>query len=177
MNAPVKNVVDKYREWEVDLIREDLHKNSFPYAILMEQWQGDFNFSQCIRNANAFGAREIFYIGKRRYDKRGAVGTYNYTYVKHLPSFDELLKLKEIYTFIGIDNIDGSVPVENYVWPTNPLLIFGEEGCGLTSKIVDICESVVKISQYGSVRSLNAGTASGIICYDFVNKYVQKEHK
>lgn len=166
----MNNVVDKYREWELDLIREDLKKNSFPYAILMEQWQGDFNIGQCIRNGNAFGAKEVFYIGKKRYDRRGAVGTYLYTTVKHLENFDQLRQLKATYVFVGVDNIEGAVPVESFQWPENPLMIFGEEGYGLTPDVVQLCDAVVAITQYGSVRSLNAGTASGIIMFDFVNK-------
>ena len=164
------NVIDEFKGLTVEEIKTKLKERARPFSILMESWQGDFNIGTCIRNANAFCAREVFYIGKKRYDKRGAVGVYNYTDVKYLSSFDDLLKLKDIYTFVGVDNIVDSIPVEDYSWSRMSLLIFGEEGCGLTPEMIQVCDAMVKISQWGSVRSLNAGTASGIIMYDFVNK-------
>lgn len=167
-----KNVTDRYREWEIDLIRDDLKKNSFPYAVLMENWQGDFNFGQCVRNGNAFGAREVYYLGRRRYDRRATVGTHHYTDVIHVPGFEELLRLKDTYTFIGIDNMEGSVPLETFQWPKMPLMVFGEEGYGLTPEIIKHCDALVSITQHGSVRSVNAGTASGIVMHYFVNKFI-----
>lgn len=167
----LRNIADRYKGWILDLIKEDLVKNSFPFAIMMENLFGDFNLSTVIRNANAFGAKEVFYLGKKKFDKRGAVGTYIYTKVTHLASIEELLPLKDQYTFVGVDNITNSVPIESFTWPSNPLLIFGEEGGGLSKEVVELCQSVVAITQYGSVRSLNAGTASGIAMYDFVRKY------
>lgn len=164
------NVVDKYRGWETDLIREDVQKNTFPYAVLMEQWQGDFNIGTLVRNANAFGAREVFYIGKRKWDRRGSVGTYHYTSITHLNDYSELLALKNKYRFIGVDCVPGSIPMETYMWGPETLLLFGEEGTGLTENTLKLCENVVHITQFGSVRSLNAGTASGIAMYDLLRK-------
>ena len=166
-----RNVIDQYKGWAEDLIKEDLNRKSFPFAVLMEQLNGDFNFGTVIRNANAFGAREVFYLGKKNFDRRGAVGTYHYTNVNYLKTHEEFLLLKERYIFIGIDNVPGSVSIENYQWPQNALLLFGEEGNGLTQDTIVHCKDVVAINMYGSVRSLNAGTASGIAMYDFVNKF------
>jgi tRNA G18 (ribose-2'-O)-methylase SpoU len=142
-----------------------------PFAVLMQHWQGDFNVAQCIRNANGFGAKEVFYIGKKHYDRRGALGCYKYLDVHYFSSMEEILKLKEKYTFIGVDNIPGSVSMETFQWPENALLIFGEENAGLTAEMVDLCDTVVKIDMRCSVRSFNAGTASGIAMYDYSVKY------
>lgn len=165
------NVVDKYKGMSIEAIKEDLARNAFPFAVMMENWQGDFNLGQCVRNANAFGAREVFYLGKKRYDRRGSVGTYNYTPVNHLASLEDLLALKSKYVLVGIDNIAGSVPCENHQYHENSLFIFGEEGCGLTPETLKLCDELVSITQFGSVRSLNAGCSSGIIMYDYVRKY------
>lgn len=165
-----RNVADRYKGWQEDLIKEDLKKNSFPFACLMESWQGDFNIGTMVRNANAFGASEVFYIGKKRWDRRGSVGTYKYTNVNFLESIEALKKLKEKYVFIGIDNLPGAVPIGPFNWQKNTLFIFGEEGVGLTPEIVELCEAMVEIPMWGSVRSLNAGTSSGIVMYDYVNK-------
>ncbi len=169
------NVIDEYKGKSVEDIKQDLAQKALPFAILIENWQGDFNVGQCVRNANAFGAKEVYYLGgKRKYDRRAAVGTYKYTDVFHIPSIEELKKLKEKYSFVGVDNVPGSVPIENHEHKDNTLFIFGEEGCGLTSETIALCDQLISISQRGSVRSLNAGCASGIVMYDFSLKYVKK---
>jgi tRNA G18 (ribose-2'-O)-methylase SpoU len=167
-----RNVIDPYRAWTEDLIREDLQKKAFPYAVLMQQLQGDFNIGTVIRSANIFGAQEVYYIGKRHYDRRGAVGAHHYTNVKFLESMEDLRALKSTYTLIGLDNVSGSVPLESFVWPDNPLMIFGEEGPGIAPEYLAECQHLVSITQYGSVRSLNAASAASIVMYDFVNKYL-----
>lgn len=166
-----KNVIDEFKGLSKEQIKNHLKNTSFPYAVLFENWIGDFNLSTGIRNANAFNASEIYYIGRKRFDKRGAVGTYNYKDVSFIESEDQLFKLKEKYTFIGIDNIPGSVSMKNFIWPKNTLMIFGEEGKGLSKYVQTLCESIVYIEQFGSVRSINCGTASGITMVDFVNKF------
>ena len=166
------NVLDKYKEWQVDLIKREVEKNTFPYAVLMENWGSDFNLSTLVRNANAFGAKEVFYLkDKKRWDKRGAVGTYHYTNVQHLSSYDQIEELKKRYKLVAVENgLWRSQTLASYEWEPNTLLVFGEEGSGITSRLMDMCEDVVYIPQYGSVRSLNVGTASGIIMNDYVSK-------
>lgn len=166
-----KNVIDEFKNLSKDQIKTRLKETAFPYAVLFENWIGDFNLSTGIRNANAFNASEIFYIGRKRFDKRGAVGTYNYKDVTFIENEDQLLELKKKYTFIGIDNIPGSLSMKTFNWPENTLMIFGEEGKGLSSFMQNLCENTVYIEQFGSVRSINCGTASGITMVDFLNKY------
>ncbi len=176
VDAQKFNVIDKFKPLSVETIKAKLAETAFPFAVCMENWLGDLNFGSLIRNANAFNAKEIFYVGTRRFDKRGAQGTYHYKDVKFLTSIDDLKDLKRRYRFIGIDNIPGAVSLNNYSWFPNsrrdlpPLLIFGEEGCGLTSDMQYLCEEIVQIEMYGSVRSLNAGTASGIIMYSITSQ-------
>lgn len=169
-----RNVADRYKGWMEDLIKKDLTDNSFPFATMMENWQGDFNIGTMIRNANAFGAKEVFYIGKRKWDKRGAVGTYNYTNLTYLENIEALEAKKSEYTLIGIDNVPGSVPIDSFKWPKNSLMIFGEEAIGLTEEVQKVCTAIVEIPMYGSVRSLNAGSSSAIIMYDYITK-LQKD--
>jgi len=173
-SAWARNVVDEYKHLSTEEINKILKEKSFPYAVLVQQWQGDFNLGTCVRNANAFGAREVFYIGRKKYDRRGTCGTHHYTNVNFLKCWDDLLNLKKIYpNFVGLDNIDSpkQISIENHVWKPNSLLIFGEESQGLTDEMIDLCDQIVLIPQHGSVRSLNAGVASGIAMYDFVSKF------
>ena len=163
------NVQDKYREWLPELIKKDIQANTFPYAVLMQHWQGDFNIATLIRNANAFGAREVFYVGRKHIDKRGTVGTHHYTDVNFLKTNEEVLALKDKYTFVALENNhERSQSIVNFVWPENPLLIFGEETSGVTADLLEQCHSIVHIPQFGSVRSINVGTASGIAMHNLV---------
>lgn len=166
-----RNVADRYKSKSEEEIRQDLQATSHPFAVMFENWIGDFNMGTGIRNANGFNAREVFYLGNRKWDKRGAVGVYNYTPLKFISNLDELFELKQRYTFIGIDNVPGSVSMEPFNWPSNPLMIFGEENAGLTPGIQSMCDHILHIGMYGSVRSFNCGSASAMAMYDFVSKY------
>jgi tRNA G18 (ribose-2'-O)-methylase SpoU len=183
MDLPINaNVIDKYKwdrvtKWTTELIKKDLQQTAFPVAVLMENFAGDFNIGTVIRNANAFNTKEVFYLGRKHYDRRGTVGTHHYTNITHLRNIEELSALKECYTLVGLENsVAGAVSLGNFEWPDNPLLIIGEEGVGITKATLDICDHFVYINQYGSVRSLNAGVASGIALNDFVTKFTSKEN-
>lgn len=168
-----KNVADHFKGQTDQEIHDALQATANPFAVCFEQWNGDFNMGTGIRNANAFNAKEVFYVGNKKWDRRGAVGVYNYTPVQWLSTVDELAKLKDKYVFVGVDNIAGSVPLSTYRFQPNTLLIFGEEGLGLTPGMQSLCSNLVAIEQYGSVRSLNCGVASGIIMHEFVRQMKQ----
>lgn len=161
--AQSRNVVDKYKLCTNEEIQEDLKKNALPYAIAFENLLGDFNLASAIRNSNAFQARDFYYLGKKRYDKRGACGSYIYTPPTHLSSLDELRTLKSQYKFIAIDNMPGAISLNDYHWEPNTMIIFGEEGRGISEELQKECEEMVYIPQFGSIRSLNVATSSGII--------------
>jgi len=166
------NVADHFKGKDAEEIKSTLRSTAHPFAICMEHLIGDFNFGTVVRNANAFNAREVFYLGDKKWDRRSAVGTYNYTDVTWLATLDDFLRLREKYTIVGVDNIPGkSVPITSFQWPKNTLMVFGEEGTGLTPGMQALCSSIVEIEMYGSVRSLNCGVASGIVMHDFVIKY------
>lgn len=172
-----RNILDSYKndrltKWTTELIKKDLQQKAFPYAVLMENFVGDFNIGTVVRNANAFNARCVYYLGNKHYDRRGTVGTHHYTDVKRLATRDELIALKKEYTLVGVENtVDGAITVDQFQWSSNTLLIIGEEGVGITPETLELCDNFVFIPQFGSVRSLNAGVASGIIMNDLVTKY------
>ena len=164
------NVADHFKSKTVEEIKNELTAKAFPYAVCMEHLIGDFNFATVVRNANAFNARKVFYIGDKRWDRRGATGVHNYTDVQFLPTVEELKALKNDYIFVGVDNVPGSIMMQSHTWQPNTLLILGEEGVGLTTAMQAMCDVIVEIPMYGSVRSLNVGTASGILMNDFVSR-------
>jgi tRNA G18 (ribose-2'-O)-methylase SpoU len=179
-NIDTRNIVDSYKndrliKWTTELIREDLQSKAFPYAVLMENFQGDFNLSSVIRSTNAFNGREVFFLGNKQWDRRGTVGTHHYTDVKRLKTREELLKLKEIYTLVALENtVPSSVAMADYEWPDNALILLGEEGVGITPETLALCDDFIYIPQFGSVRSLNAAVAGSIAMNDFVTKYNKK---
>lgn len=165
------NVVDKFKSMDVDSIKSELRKTALPFSVCMENWLGDFNMATAIRNANAFNAKEIFYIGTKRWDRRGAVGVQNYSEIKWISHLDDLIKLRDKYVFVGIDNVPGSVSIHTHSFVPNTLMFFGEEGVGLTPAIQALCDVILHIDMFGSVRSLNCGTASGIAMYEFSSQW------
>lgn len=168
-----RNVIDRYKNWPTESIKRDLQRTSNPFAVCMEHWQGDFNISTLIRNANAFNAEKVYYLGKKRFDRRGTVGAHHYVDLVFLDGgVSELVELKEKYTMIGIENnVANTSRLDKFDWLSlekPPLMIFGEEGVGLTKETLKIADYCIEIPQYGSVRSLNVGTSSGILMYSFL---------
>jgi tRNA(Leu) C34 or U34 (ribose-2'-O)-methylase TrmL len=167
------NVIDKFKSMDSSEIKSELNRTALPFAVCMENWIGDFNMATAIRNANVFNAKEVFYIGNKKWDRRGAVGVQNYTEIKWISHIDDLIKLREKYVFVGIDNVPGSVSIHSHSFVPNTLMFFGEEGAGLTPAIQSLCDKILHIDMFGSVRSLNCGTASGIAMYEFASQYVK----
>lgn len=165
-----RNVVDRFKSMETEDIKKTLQSEAKPFAAMFMNWAGDFNIGTGIRNANGFNAKEVFYYGKKRFDRRGVQGVHNYTSLIHLSEIEQLVELKSKYRFVGIENTYGGSMINDYKWQPNSLMIFGEEGVGLSKEIIDLCDDVVEIPMFGSVRSFNCGVASGIAMYDFVTK-------
>lgn len=167
-----RNVAPHLKEKSDDEIKAELAATAHPFAVCFEHWQGDFNMGSGIRNANAFNAKEVFYLGDKKWDRRSSVGVYNYTNVQWIPTIEDFMKLQERYVIVGVDNIPGkSIPLRHYQWPTNAIMVFGEEGTGLSLPMQAFCRDIVEIEMYGSVRSLNCGVASGIMMHDYLHKF------
>jgi len=168
-----RNVVDKYKSMPDEMIRADLKKSANKMAVCMEHWKGDFNISTLIRNANAFNIEKVYYFGKKQFDRRGTVGAHHYVDLVHLGhDISELVSLKDSYTFIAIDNnIADTHKLHEFDWnmlEKPPLMLFGEESVGLTEQLLNLADYSIEIEQYGSVRSMNVGTCSGIIMHQYV---------
>lgn len=168
-----RNVIDYFKYWEQDSIRAELDKDRAPLAVTMEHWQGDFNIGGVVRNGNAFNVEAIHYVGRRQWDRRGAVGTHHYSSIIHSPTVEEWFDLiKGKYeTIVAFDNIDGAIPIDEAELPESCMMVFGEESIGITPDILQFCDNIIYIKQYGSVRSLNAGVASGIAMYEWARRH------
>lgn len=176
MEPDTRNVIDYYKYWTNEAIKADLDSKRHPFSVLISNKFQDFNIGSVVRASNAFLATTVFIYGRGKWDKRGAVGTQvyqNIKKIKHIETVKEAIEALGDVHVVGVDNIDGALPVEDFEWtppPTHTLMIFGQEDVGVPDELLEVCHDVVYIKQYGSVRSLNVGVASGIIMYDYVNK-------
>jgi tRNA G18 (ribose-2'-O)-methylase SpoU len=168
-----RNVVDGYRYWRMDAIVADLDQRRHAFHVAVENWEHDFNIGTVVRNANAFLAAEVHIVGKRRWNKRGAMVTDRYQHVRHHATVDEFVGWSTVagLAIVGIDNIEGSVPIETTALPVRSVLVFGQEGPGLSSEMQAAAALICAITQYGSTRSINAGVASGIAMYEWLAQH------
>lgn len=169
-----RNVVDHYRYWSLQAIVADLDTRRHAFHVAIENWEHDFNIGTVVRNANAFLAAGVHIVGKRRWNRRGAMVTDRYQHVMHHPDFASFSRwaAEQNLPIVGIDNIDGSVPIESTELPRACILLFGQEGPGLTADAQSCVAMTCAITQYGSTRSMNAGVASGIAMYAWAAQHL-----
>ena len=162
-----RNVPDQWRYWSVEAIVEELDKTRAPLHIAIQNWEHDFNIGSMVRTANAFNVAGVHILGRRRWNRRGAMVTDRYLHVHHHPEVASLADFcaDNDLTMIGVDNLPGAVSLESTKLPERCCLVFGSEGPGLTDDVVAACEQLVAITQYGSTRSINAGAAAAITMY------------
>src|SRR5690606_11881305 len=169
-----RNVEDRYRYWTREAIVADLDTRRHPFHIAVENWEHDFNIGSVVRTANAFNARAVHIVGRRRWNRRGAMVTDRYQHVHHPPGTADLVAwaAERRLPLVGVDNLPGSVPLETYPLPRACVLVFGQEGPGLSEEVRAVCTAVLSIAQFGSTRSINAGAAAAIAMHAWVRAHV-----
>jgi len=165
-----RNVDDRYRYWTVDAITADLDRRRHGFHVAVENVESDMNIGSIVRSANAFLACEVHIVGRRRWNRRGAMVTDRYQHIRHHDEVDALRRWAEGegLPIIGIDNVEGSVPIEGAELPAACVLLFGQEGPGLSAQAQQACASILHITQYGSTRSINIGAAAAIAMHAWV---------
>ncbi|TBN58060.1 rRNA methyltransferase [Glaciihabitans arcticus] len=169
-----RNVIDRYRYWSMEAIISDLDERRHPFHVAIENWQHDMNIGSIVRSANAFGADTVHIIGRKRWNKRGAMVTDRYQHVLHhedVAAFTAWAAGEEL-PVIAIDNVPGSVLLETYALPKRCVLLFGQEGPGLSAEAIAASEAIVEISQFGSTRSINASAAAAVAMHAWVMQHV-----
>ena len=168
-----RNVVDEYRYWTVEAIVADLDTRRHAFHVAIENWAHDFNIGSVVRTANAFLAAEVHVVGRRRWNRRGAMVTDRYQHVRHHPDVADLAAWARAQglPLIGLDNVPGSVPLEGYPLPRACVLVLGQEGAGLSPEAVAACDDVLHIRQFGSTRSINAGAAAAIAMHTWITQH------
>jgi len=168
-----RNVMDRYRYWTMEAIVADLDRRRHPFHVAIENWQHDLNIGSIVRSANAFLADTVHIVGRRRWNRRGAMVTDRYQHVLHHDTIDELVAwaADRGLPIIAVDNVPGSVLIESFALPRECVLLFGQEGPGLTDAAIQASDAVVEIAQFGSTRSINASAAAAIAMHLWVQQH------
>ncbi len=168
-----RNVVDRYRYWKMDAIVSDLDSRRHDFHVAIENWRHDFNIGTIVRTANAFLAAEVHIVGRRRWNRRGAMVTDRYQHIRHHESAAGLASYLHDtgVRLLGIDNLPGSEPIETVGLPRRCGLLFGQEGPGLSDAARAACDGTFSIAQFGSTRSINASAAAAIAMHTWVRQH------
>ncbi|MFF0989790.1 TrmH family RNA methyltransferase [Kocuria nitroreducens] len=169
-----RNVVDAYRYWTMAAIVADLDTRRHGFHVAVENWQHDLNIGSVVRTANAFLAHEVHIVGKRRWNRRGAMVTDRYQHVRHHASVEEFAAWAhaEGLPVIGIDNFPDSQQLETYDLPERCVLVLGQEGPGLSPEMHAAAGTTLSIAQFGSTRSINASAAAAVAMHAWIRRHV-----
>lgn len=172
-----RNVIDRYRYWRVEAIVADLDAKRHPFHVAIENWQHDLNIGSIVRTANAFLAQAVHIVGRRRWNRRGAMVTDRYQHIVHHDGVADLLAWARAHSLpvVAVDNVESSVPLETTALPRQCVLLFGQEGPGLTPEAIRAADVVVAIAQFGSTRSINASAAAAIVMHQWVVQHADLE--
>ncbi|RVW01845.1 TrmH family RNA methyltransferase [Rhodococcus spongiicola] len=168
-----RNVVDAYRYWTREAIVADIDRRRHPLHVAIENFGHDSNIGTVVRTANAFAAAAVHIVGRRRWNRRGAMVTDRYQHLVHHVDLDALAAFAQdnALTVVAVDNTPGSVPIETVELPRECLLLFGQEGPGVTEQGHEVASTTVSIAQFGSTRSINAGVAAGIAMHTWIRQH------
>jgi tRNA G18 (ribose-2'-O)-methylase SpoU len=174
-NGDSRNVVDRYRYWTMEAIVADLDEKRHPFHVAIENWQHDMNIGSIVRSANAFGADTVHIVGRKRWNKRGAMVTDRYQHVIHHETVEEFAAWARSHELpiIAIDNAPGCLKIETYSLPERCVFLFGQEGPGLSQAAIEASEVMLEITQFGSTRSINASAAAAVTMHSWLLQHVR----
>jgi tRNA G18 (ribose-2'-O)-methylase SpoU len=172
-DGDARNVVDPYRYWTREAIIADIDTRRHPLHIAIENFGNDANIGGVVRTANAFAVDSVHIVGRRRWNRRGAMVTDRYQRLRHHDSTAELLAFAERtgLVVVAVDNVPGAVRLEQTALPRDCLLVFGQEGPGISADARAGAAITVSIAQFGSTRSINAAVAAGIAMHAWISQH------
>lgn len=168
-----RNVVDAYRYWTREAIIADIDSRRHALHVAIENFGHDANIGSVVRTANAFAVHTVHIVGRRRWNRRGAMVTDRYQRLRHHDSTTGLLDFAASagLTVVAVDNVAGAVRLEQSVLPRDCLLVFGREGPGISAEARAGADLTVSIAQFGSTRSINVGVAAGIVMHAWISRH------
>ncbi|WP_110587903.1 TrmH family RNA methyltransferase [Microbacterium suaedae] len=174
-HGDTRNVVDEYRYWTMSAIIADLDTRRHAFHVAIENWQHDMNIGSVVRSANAFLADTVHIVGRKRWNRRGAMVTDRYQRVVHHPDVASFRAwaAEEGIPIIAVDNVGEAVPVDRAELPERCALLFGQEGPGLSDEALAAADAHIEITQYGSTRSINASAAGAVVMYEWCRRWAR----
>lgn len=168
-----RNVADAYRYWRREAIVADVDTRRHPFHVAIENFQHDHNIGTVVRTANAFAAAAVHIVGKRRWNRRGAMVTDRYQHLYHQPDGIALTEFaaRHDLAVVAVDNAPTAQPLETVTLPRDCVLLFGQEGPGVSAEARDNASLLVSIAQFGTTRSINAGVAAGIVMHTWIRQH------
>jgi tRNA G18 (ribose-2'-O)-methylase SpoU len=173
-DGDTRNVVDAYRYWTVQAIVADLDTRRSPLHVAIENIEHDLNLGSIVRTANAFNVAGVHVVGRRRWNRRGAMVTDAYLSITHHPDVVDLQDWAHRHglAILAIDVVPGAIPIDEYQMPRGCVLLFGQEGPGLSAQAIEGADAVLSISQYGSTRSINVAAAAAIAMHSWARTHL-----
>lgn len=172
-DGDTRNVVDAYRYWTREAIIADIDQRRHPLHIAIENFGHDANIGGVVRTANAFAVDTVHIVGRRRWNRRGAMVTDRYQRLSHHDHIADLLDFAAGagLTVVAVDNVPGAARLEQTPLPRNCLLVFGQEGPGISDDARAGAALTVSIAQFGSTRSINVAVAAGIAMHAWITQH------
>ena len=168
-----RNLIDEYKGLENEQVFDALSKKRTPLEIAIENVEHDFNIGTIVRSANSFNVSKVHIIGRKKYNRRGAMCTDKYLEIIHHATVEDFLKTQNGRELVAIENNTPRAKALNDKKFTNDTtLIFGSEGNGISSELLEASHDVRYIESFGSTRSVNVGVAAGIAMYEYVRQIV-----
>ena len=168
-----RNLIDEYKGLKNEQVFDALDKKRTPLEIAIENVEHDFNIGSIVRTANSFNVSIVHIIGKKKYNRRGAMCTDKYLRIEHHPTIEDFLKTQENRELIAIENnTERAKPLNSKQFHPNSTLIFGSENNGITKELLEKAHDVRYIESFGSTRSVNVGVAAGIAMYEFARQII-----
>lgn len=168
-----RNLIDEYKGLTNEQVFSALEKKRTPLEIAIENVEHDFNIGTIVRSANSFNVEKVHIIGKKKYNRRGAMCTDKYLKIVHHANINDFLKTQEGRELVAIENnTPRTKPLHDKKFIQNTTLIFGSENNGITPELLDKATDIRFIESFGSTRSVNVGVAAGIAMYEYVRQIV-----
>jgi len=174
-----RNVKDEFKGQENEKIVEILERKRSALEVAIENVSHDFNVGTIVRSANNFNVSCVHIIGRRKYNRRGAMCTDKYLRVKYWTSVEDFLQNQKEQgrEVVAIENNTPRVlPLSNKKFIQNTTMVFGSEGDGLSKEMLDGCDDVREIESFGSTRSVNVGVAAGIAMYEWARQCILEKN-
>lgn len=171
ISSDTRNVIDEFKGMaEKDIIRK-LDERGVQLEIAIENTLRDYNMGTIVRTANAFGVRTVHIIGRRQWNKRGAMMTDKYLHVEYHTSFSDFgaYAASNFRPIVAIDNVANACNLDEVPKDPRAILLFGQEGPGLSTEALSLAANIVQIEQTGSTRSINVGVAAGVVMYTWLH--------